>query len=128
MRGVTVKVLNGEYVVPGVTLRLHFEHEGALEALGPGSTVAPKEANRLLLEFALAILRQNYPALTREEFLDAAGMADVGAIIGAALPQSGYSRGPLGQAASGPNPSPAPNSSDGSSTPPVGDPGTSSTG
>ena len=126
MRGVIVKVLNGEYVVPGVTLRLHFDHEQALEALGAASTVPPKEANRLLLEFALAILRQNYPALTREEFLDAAGMADVGAIVGAALPQSGYSRGPLAQRAG--NDSPAPTSSDGSSTPPVGDPGTSSTG
>ena len=128
MRGVIVKVLNGEYVVPGVTLRLHFEHEQALEALGAASTVPPKEANRLLLDFALAILRQNYPALTRDELIDTAGMADLGAIIGAALPQSGYSRGPLARAVSAGNGSPAPNSSAGSSMPPAGDPPPSSTG
>lgn len=124
MEGVTVKVLRGEFVVPGVTLRLHFKHEAALDALQPNSKASPKESNRLLLAFALDILRQNYPDMTEDTLLDQAGLADIGAIIGAALPQSGYSRRPLELPASA---SPEPSLSAGSSTPPAGDPATSST-
>ena len=70
MDGVTVKVLRGEFVVPGVTLRLHFKHEAALDALQPNSKASPKESNRLLLAFALDILRQNYPDMTEDTLLD----------------------------------------------------------
>ncbi len=125
MDGVTVKVLRGEFIVPGVTLRLHFKHEAALDALQPGWNANPKESNRLLFAFALDILKQNYPDLTEDALLDQCGLADVGGIIGAALPQSGYSRRPLDREK--PIGSPDPSSSAGSSTPPAGDPATSST-
>lgn len=125
MDGVTVKVLNGEYVVPGVTLRLHFRHERALDFLVKSGSVDPKEGNQLLVAFATDILRQNYPQITEDELMDRCGLADIGAIIGAALPQSGYSRGPLEPTAV--SASLAAISSDGSSTLPGGDPATSST-
>ena len=124
MEGVTVKVLRGEYVVPGVTLRLHFRHEAALDALRPGSGLDPKESNKLLIAFAIDILKQNYPGITEDELLDRVSMGDIGAIIGAALPQGGYTRRPLEPS---PIPSPDPKSSDGSSTQPAGESTTSST-
>ena len=126
MDGVPVKVLNGEYIVPGVTLRLHFRHERALDALRPDGGVDPKEANKLLVAFALDILRRNYPEITEDELIDAAGMADIGAIIGAGLSQSGYSKRPLDQASQPPSASPEATSSAGSSTPPAGASTTSS--
>ncbi len=124
MEGTTVKVLRGEYVVPGVTLRLHFRHERAFEALQPGKGIDAKEGNRLLIAFALDILKQNYPEITEDELLDTASLADIGSIVGAALPQSGYTRRPLEPS---PSPSPDPTSSAGSSTQPAGESGTSST-
>ena len=124
MDGVTVKVLHGEYMVPGVTLRLHFRHERALDALRPDSGIDAKEGNKLLIAFAVDILKQNYPGITEDDLLDRVAMTDIGAIIGAALPQSGYSRRPLEPK---PSASPAPTSSDGSSTQPAGESTTSST-
>ena len=124
MEGTTVKVLRGEYVVPGVTLRLHFRHERALDALRPDSGIDAKEGNKLLIAFAVDILKQNYPGITEDDLLDRVAMTDIGAIIGAALPQSGYSRRPLEPK---PSESPAPTSSDGSSTQPAGESTTSST-
>ena len=124
MQGVTVKVLNGEFLVPGVTLRLHFRHERALESLQPGKGIDAKEGNRLLIAFALDILRQNYPDITEDDLLDNASLGDVGAIVGAALPQSGYTRRPLEPS---PSQSPDPTSSAGSSTQPDGASQTSST-
>ena len=123
MQGVTVKVLNGEFLVPGVTLRLHFRHERALDALRPEAGIDSKEGNRLLIAFALDILQQNYPSLTEDQLMGMVSLADVGAIVGAALPQSGYTRRPLEP--SEPSASPAPSSSDGSSTQPDGVPTTS---
>ena len=125
MEGVPVKVLHGEYTVPGVTLRLHFRHERALDVLARRVEVDGKEGNKLLVAFALDILRQNYPEITEDELIDKVSIPDLGAIIGAALPQSGYSQRPLGSPPA--SASPAPSSSAGLSTQPAGESTTSST-
>lgn len=118
MKGVKIPVAFGEYIVPPVSLRTHFDCESELTVIGD-TTAAPKEWTKAACKFMLAVLKRNYPDLTEEQFYETASAADLGALIIAAKNQSGYTARPLVPGSDGSD-SPGPTSSDTSSTQPDG--------
>lgn len=123
MKGVPVKVAFGEYVVPPVSLRMHFDHEAELDVIR-NKDANPKEWTRAAIAFLLAVLARNYPDITEEQFLERVSQTDLATLIVAATNQSGYTKGPLDS----PSASPEATSSAISSTQPAGTPTTSLTG
>jgi len=124
MKGVRVETAFGEYTVPPVSLRTHFDTEAEQEIISDVNS-DPKAWTRAAIAFVLAVLRRNYPDLTEDQFFESASANDLGPIMIAAKSQSGYVQRPL---VSGTSVSVVENSSDTSSTPPAGSPTTSSTG
>lgn len=125
MRGVKVPVAFGEYVVPPVSLRLHFDLAPERKILA-NTQADPDEWARTARKFMLAVLARNYPDLTEDQFSDATSEPDLPALLIAATRQSGYTDRPLVRAEE--RSSPEPSSSATSSTPPAGSQTTSSTG
>jgi hypothetical protein len=125
VRGVKVQVAFGEYTVPAVSLRLHFDHAPERKILA-NTQADPDEWAHAAIKFLLAVLARNYPGLTEEQFLDTISEPDLAALLIAATRQSGYTDRPLVKAEE--KSSPEPSSSATSSVPPDGSPTTSSTG
>lgn len=125
MKGVKVQVAFGEYTVPPVSLRLHFDHVAERKVLA-NVQADPDDWARAAVKFIVSVLERNYPDITADQLLETVSEPDLAALLIAATRQSGYTDRPLVGAEE--TRSPDPSSSAISSAPPAGSPTTSSTG
>ncbi|SEJ56072.1 hypothetical protein [Frateuria terrea] len=107
-----------EFTVPPINLRIDFDYKDAIAVLcEPEGNVDFRVYVEAASNVLFALVKRNYPDLTRDQFNDLIDLPMLRPIINGMLHISGYVGRPLEPAATGSaSPSPEPASSD-SSTP-----------
>lgn len=116
-----------EFTVPPINLRIDFDYKDAIAVLcEPEGNVDFPVYVKAASDVLFALVKRNYPDMSREQFNDLIDLPMLRPIINGMLQISGYVARPLERAAPSASPSPEPASSDSSTPPPDGSPTTSS--
>lgn len=89
-RGVPVVLAGATYIVPAMTLGIHEELSGRLEALAAREAPSELDTVRVSLEIVLRCLQRNYPEMTFDFLREHAGVDEVEELSAAIRGISGY--------------------------------------